>query len=50
MALFLEIIADTLLQISGFAYIEDGTFRIQEEVASGKMRERFKGDHTPKLL
>jgi len=50
LTLFLEIIADTSLQIAGFAYIEDGTFRVQEEVASGKMWKRFKGDHTPKLL
>jgi hypothetical protein len=49
--LFLEIIADTLLDVSGFADVDDFSSiarAIQEKIASGQMRERvqgIEGDH-----
>jgi hypothetical protein len=52
--LFLKIIADTLLDISGFADVDDVACiarAIQEEVAPGQMRERIQGiegDHVLK--
>ena len=49
--LFLEIIADPFLEISGFADVDDFSSivrAIQEKIASGQMRERvqgIEGDH-----
>jgi hypothetical protein len=44
--LFLEIIADPFLEISGFADVDDFSSiarAIQEKIASGQMRERVQG-------
>jgi hypothetical protein len=52
MILFLEIIADPFLEISGFADVYDFSSiakAIQEKIASGQMRERvqgIEGDHS----
>jgi hypothetical protein len=54
MILFLEIVVDALLDVSGFADVDDIARvtsiarAIQEKIASGQMRERvqgIEGDH-----
>ena len=43
--LFLEVIAHASMQIPGLADVNDGALRVQEQVASGKMRKMIEGDH-----
>jgi hypothetical protein len=44
--LFLEIIGNPLLEISGFAYVDHRALAVCEEIASRKVGKRVERDHT----